>query len=477
MEKQLNNQPKRNIRYIKFLVAFFLVSLICLVISYFLLAYLSNDKSLPRVSMMNRDVSSLDANNIEDLLSIIDKAKSDQKIIIEFDGKKVSKTYSEIGLSIDRGKTVSKVLNYGKINGFYPSSEYVMQTIKSSSRVEPVLTWSNGSTTVIDELFADKKTDPKPAKYVISDNDLNIENEDTGYQLDINDVKLEIERKYIENSYPKVTGVKKETTSNMVASELSYYKEDAKAFVFKELNLVYNFKKILIDKDDMLGLIDLERTILEQKISISDSAIKSYLENKIASKINVTGKKRVISTYDNSVISEGKEGVQIDNDRTLENIKNAISTNSNTAKIETSVTEIVEELRSPGFSLGKYSGKYIEVNLSQQMLYTIEGDKLISSYKVSTGKWSMPTPVGEYYINNKNARAYSQKYALYMPYWMAFIGSEYGIHELPEWPDGTKEGESHLGTPVSHGCIRLGRGSAEQVYNWAEIGTLVYIHK
>jgi lipoprotein-anchoring transpeptidase ErfK/SrfK len=60
---------------------------------------------------------------------------------------------------------------------------------------------------------------------------------------------------------------------------------------------------------------------------------------------------------------------------------------------------------------------------------------------------------------------------------MAFIGSEYGIHELPEWPDGTKEGESHLGTPVSHGCVRLGRGDAQAVYDWVEVGTPVFIHR
>ena len=57
-----------------------------------------------------------------------------------------------------------------------------------------------------------------------------------------------------------------------------------------------------------------------------------------------------------------------------------------------------------------------------------------------------------------------------------FTGVGHGIHELPEWPSGYKEGEAHLGIPVSHGCVRLGVGPAETMYHWAPIGTIVFIH-
>jgi lipoprotein-anchoring transpeptidase ErfK/SrfK len=53
---------------------------------------------------------------------------------------------------------------------------------------------------------------------------------------------------------------------------------------------------------------------------------------------------------------------------------------------------------------------------------------------------------------------------------------KYGLHELPEWPNGYKEGASHLGIPVSHGCVRLGVGAAVRVFNWVEIGTPVVIY-
>jgi lipoprotein-anchoring transpeptidase ErfK/SrfK len=52
----------------------------------------------------------------------------------------------------------------------------------------------------------------------------------------------------------------------------------------------------------------------------------------------------------------------------------------------------------------------------------------------------------------------------------------FGLHELPIWPNGYREGQDHLGIPVSHGCIRLGVGPAQFLYNWAEVGTPVIIY-
>ena len=101
----------------------------------------------------------------------------------------------------------------------------------------------------------------------------------------------------------------------------------------------------------------------------------------------------------------------------------------------------------------------------------------VESYLVSSGKRGMDTPKGEFAIQNKAPRPWSKTYGLYMPYWMAFTADgKYGIHELPEWPGGYKEGANHLGRPVSHGCIRLGVGHAKQVYEWADIGTTLIIH-
>ncbi len=121
-------------------------------------------------------------------------------------------------------------------------------------------------------------------------------------------------------------------------------------------------------------------------------------------------------------------------------------------------------------------GKYIDIDLTDQNLYIFEDGKEKGAFKVSTGLRGMETPVGEFKVMGKSRRPWSAKYGLFMPWFIQFTNRGHGIHELPEWPGGYKEGTNHLGIAVSHGCVRLGIGPAQEVYDFAEIGTPIVIH-
>ncbi len=119
--------------------------------------------------------------------------------------------------------------------------------------------------------------------------------------------------------------------------------------------------------------------------------------------------------------------------------------------------------------------KSILIDTKKQELYQQLNGITIRTHTVSTGKASMPSPKGTFKIANKHPRAWSRMYGLWMPYWMGISGTRAGIHELPEWPNGYKEGAKHLGIPVSHGCIRLGIDAAKIVYDWTPVGTKITI--
>lgn len=121
-------------------------------------------------------------------------------------------------------------------------------------------------------------------------------------------------------------------------------------------------------------------------------------------------------------------------------------------------------------------GKYVDINLTKQIMSIFSDGTNMGNFRISSGKRGMNTPTGNFSIMNKRKRAWSKKYKLFMPYFMGFTNQGHGIHELPEWPNGYKEGSKHLGIPVSHGCVRLGVGPAEIVYHFSDIGTLVHIH-
>lgn len=467
---------KKKIKWLFFILAFvFFLSLI----SYGLLAYAAQSMTLPFIKYQGQDVGLKTFSEVTKIVLISDKKVKASEVSLSYDGKTEKKKLDDLGISIQSSKTVDKIFNYGKKNlGMsFPNFSYFKDLSNKNTEIPLVLKFSSETEKKIGELFPESKKEPVDPSLKISDNNLVIEEGSNGTKADLNDLIRKIENQLNGKLIGNLQIQKINTKSNFNTQDLETFRKDFEGLIDKQLYLQSDYKKIQVKKENLLSFIDLEMTVLNQKLTLSDNSISDYLNNTVAKSFNVKGAKREISTVDNQVISEGREGKQIDITQSQANIKKAIENNDKIAQVVVTSSPIEEEYVSPDYNLGKYPGKYIEVNLSEQMLYTIEGNTLINSYRVSTGKWSMPTPEGEYSINDKNARAYSSKYDLYMPYWMAFIGSEYGIHELPEWADGTKEGEAHLGTPVSHGCVRLGRGSAQSVYDWAEIGTPVYIHR
>ena len=117
----------------------------------------------------------------------------------------------------------------------------------------------------------------------------------------------------------------------------------------------------------------------------------------------------------------------------------------------------------------------IEINLKTQKLVYLVGGASWKEFLISSGKASMATPTGEYKIINKSKKAWSSTYKLWMPYWLGLDRGRIGIHELPLWPSGYREGEDHLGKPVSHGCVRLGIGPAQYIYERVDMGTVVVV--
>ncbi len=119
--------------------------------------------------------------------------------------------------------------------------------------------------------------------------------------------------------------------------------------------------------------------------------------------------------------------------------------------------------------------KRIEIDTKNQRLSYFLGKVRLGIFLISSGVPSHPSPKGHHTITNKIIKAWSP-YGLWMPYWLGLDSGRFGIHELPYWPNGVREGENHLGHPASHGCIRLGLKDAKKLYNWAQVGTPVFIY-
>lgn len=111
--------------------------------------------------------------------------------------------------------------------------------------------------------------------------------------------------------------------------------------------------------------------------------------------------------------------------------------------------------------------KRIEIDLSEQRLYALEGDTVIYTFLVSTGKWA-PTPTGDFRIwiklrystmHGGNPADGTYYYLPNVPYVMYF-NNAIGLHGT-YW-------HNNFGTPMSHGCVNLSTIDAEKLFWWAD---------
>ncbi|MCD6110042.1 L,D-transpeptidase [bacterium] len=124
--------------------------------------------------------------------------------------------------------------------------------------------------------------------------------------------------------------------------------------------------------------------------------------------------------------------------------------------------------------------KLIEVTIATQKMRLKVGDIVIREFPVSTGTYSHPTPRGHTRIILKQQVRVAGKWPHYiMPKWLGFRAGGYGIHALPSlsFDNGYywTEARNHIGTRKSHGCIRLLPKDAEFTYNFASVGTQVWV--
>jgi hypothetical protein len=120
-------------------------------------------------------------------------------------------------------------------------------------------------------------------------------------------------------------------------------------------------------------------------------------------------------------------------------------------------------------------GKWIEVDLTNQRVRAWQYDEMVYSVWASTGRPATPTLTGTFHtylhLRYGDMSGWTPDQGSYhvsdVPYIMYYDGG-YGIHGA-YW-------HSNFGAPMSAGCVNLPVGDAGWMYNWAPVGTTVYIH-
>ncbi|MFH0852095.1 MAG: L,D-transpeptidase [bacterium] len=121
--------------------------------------------------------------------------------------------------------------------------------------------------------------------------------------------------------------------------------------------------------------------------------------------------------------------------------------------------------------VGGESSKVIRINLYNKSLTLIDNGALVKQDKIAGAghpKFS-PTPTGNFKVLSKSKKVISYT-GLFMPLSVRFKGAYY-MHGIPTYRDGRLYYSEY-----SMGCIRIGPGLDQEIYDWADIGTNVQIY-
>lgn len=109
----------------------------------------------------------------------------------------------------------------------------------------------------------------------------------------------------------------------------------------------------------------------------------------------------------------------------------------------------------------KQKGRYVEVDISRQVMALINNGKAVHTFHVSTGASSTPTVRGKYRFYMRQA-GYNSKRMYYSVYFIRGYAT-HGFDPVPDYP-------------ASHGCVRNPIPYSKFIYNWVQIGMPIYTY-
>jgi len=128
-------------------------------------------------------------------------------------------------------------------------------------------------------------------------------------------------------------------------------------------------------------------------------------------------------------------------------------------------------------------GRWIDLNLSQQVVVAYEGDSVVRVARTSTGRPGWETPPGLYTIQRRVEKetmesntligldAQRADYKVENVRWTQYFSADgKALHENYWKP------RDEFGIPSSHGCAGLVAEDALFLWQWADLGTRIYAH-
>ncbi len=443
------------------------------------------NKVYPGVWVQAQSLAGMSREQVIDRLKPINQALLLKKVTLVLNDKEFQPTLKELGYSVNVEAMADAAVGLGR--GMTVRQAVVSLVNYHQNRDIPIVyTIDQGVfDSYLNEVGKGISKEPKNMTITYQDGTLVIQPAEEGIGLDKEILRQAIQKQVRPGEESPRIVLEYSKVKPVIAdqSQLTEAKDRLTKLLAKSLTLQAEEVNYELTPTKIFSLVYFDIQDAKLTVGIDDNKLKNTVAD-FAKKVDIKPVNKQISAINDGILQEGQDGRELDIPDTTKRLAERLNAADYESPLILSTKKVDRKTItiSPEFQTGRVAGRYIEIDLSAQRAHFIEGNEYHRTAIISTGKWDTPTPIGEFTIFNHIPTAWSKRFGLYMPFWMGLkqVGGSYdgyGLHGLPYWPNGRKEGESHLGRPVSHGCIRFGADDVTYLYEWAPNDTPVFIHE
>jgi lipoprotein-anchoring transpeptidase ErfK/SrfK len=377
---------------------------------------------------------------------------------------------AQVGLSVDDQATINQI----------KSSDSLVKKLTWWKPIPINIKFKTDSTQLNNFVASDTQIVVEPsqdANLSLSGGEIKISNSVTGKEYGLADSTNTI---YETASTLSTSPIKLKTlvvNPAITSAQLTPYKSQITNIIDKPVSFSVGGQTIKPTTSDIANWLDISNDDKTKKVDIqvNSGKVLAYLDSISASQTKPPKAEIDVTNTDGStqVLVPGASGQVVSGENT---IATTVANNLASGKgINDQLTVAYKPYET--ITAGDYP-KWIEVDITNKVLYAYENANLVQTYLVTAGAPKTPTVTGQYKIYKKylvqNMRGENVDGSnYYQPdvQWVNYFYSDYAIHGNYWRP------LSYFGhVNSSHGCVGLVNSEAEWIYNWAPVGTPVIVH-
>lgn len=242
-----------------------------------------------------------------------------------------------------------------------------------------------------------------------------------------------------------------------------------------EITYIFGEREELVDASvtsDWIKLDENGEFFLDEdgNLQYDEEAVKAYVKE-LADTYNTTDRVRTFHTTSgrNVTIKNTNYGDKLDEKAEVEYLLEAAAKGKKEERLP------VYSQRAFAEGADDIGDTYIEVDMSEQMMYYYQAGRIVIETPVVTGNTSLgrgtPEKICYVYFKQRNRVLRGEDYETPVSYWIAVNGN-IGIHDA-NWR--RKFGGTIYKTNGSHGCINTPTKEVSKLYDMVELGTPVII--